>query len=229
MTNIKLAVFDIAGTTVNEGNVVYKTLQKAINQRGFEVSLDYVLEQGAGKEKYQAIKDILQNQVNGRGEEKEMLAGKIFKEFRQMLEEAYQKLNIKPFDGVNELIKHLRKAGVKIALNTGYDKQTTNLLLNKMKWRQGKEYDVLITADDVNSGRPGPDMILEAMKATHVDNPEFVLKAGDSIIDIQEGKNAKCGITVGVTTGAHTYSQLESAQPTYIVKALKELIQILEI
>jgi phosphonatase-like hydrolase len=114
-------------------------------------------------------------------------------------------------------------------LNTGYDKQTTNLLLNKMKWRQGKEYDVLITADDVNSGRPGPDMILEAMKATHVDNPEFVLKAGDSIIDIQEGKNAKCGITVGVTTGAHTYSQLESAKPTYIVKALKELIQILEI
>jgi phosphonatase-like hydrolase len=171
----------------------------------------------------------LQNQVKGRGEEKEMIAGKIFKEFRQMLEEAYQKLNIKPFDGVHELIKHLRKAGVKIALNTGYDKQTANLLLNKMKWRQGKEYDVLITADDVSSGRPGPDMILEAMKATHVDNPEFVLKAGDSIIDIQEGKNAKCGITVGVTTGAHTYSQLESAQPTYIVNTLKDLIQILEV
>ncbi|HBH22860.1 MAG TPA: phosphonatase-like hydrolase [Cytophagales bacterium] len=229
MTNIQLAVFDIAGTTINEGNVVYKTLQKAIKQRGFEAPLDYVLEQGAGKEKYQAIKDILQNQVKGRGEEKEMIAGKIFKEFRQMLEEAYQKLNIKPFDGVHELIKHLRKAGVKIALNTGYDKQTANLLLNKMKWRQGKEYDVLITADDVSSGRPGPDMILEAMKATHVDNPEFVLKAGDSIIDIQEGKNAKCGITVGVTTGAHTYSQLESAQPTYIVNTLKDLIQILEV
>ena len=28
---IKLVVFDMAGTTINEDNVVYKTLQKAVN------------------------------------------------------------------------------------------------------------------------------------------------------------------------------------------------------
>ncbi|NNE76548.1 MAG: HAD hydrolase-like protein, partial [Pricia sp.] len=52
---------------------------------------------------------------------------------------------------------------------------------------------------------------------------ERVLKAGDSIIDIEEGKNADCGITVGVTTGAHTEEQLLSAGPTYVLHSLSEL------
>ncbi|MBS1527010.1 MAG: HAD family hydrolase, partial [Bacteroidetes bacterium] len=56
---IKMVVFDMAGTTVDENNVVYKTVQQAINQAGFNVTLDEVLAQGAGKEKLQAIKDVL--------------------------------------------------------------------------------------------------------------------------------------------------------------------------
>ena len=43
MHTIKLAVFDMAGTTVNENNIVYKTVQKVINDLGYEVSLDQVL------------------------------------------------------------------------------------------------------------------------------------------------------------------------------------------
>ena len=59
MHTIKLAVFDMAGTTVNENNIVYKTVQKVINDLGYTVSLDQVLEYGAGKEKHQAITDVL--------------------------------------------------------------------------------------------------------------------------------------------------------------------------
>ena len=56
---IRMVVFDMAGTTVNEDNVVYKTLQTAINEKGFSFTLDEVLQEGAGKEKLQAIKSIL--------------------------------------------------------------------------------------------------------------------------------------------------------------------------
>jgi beta-phosphoglucomutase-like phosphatase (HAD superfamily) len=56
---IKMIVFDMAGTTVNENNVVYKTLRKSINEAGFDFTLDHVLAEGAGKEKFQAIRDIL--------------------------------------------------------------------------------------------------------------------------------------------------------------------------
>ena len=56
---IRMVVFDMAGTTVDEDNVVYKTLQSEINKAGFSFSLEQVLAEGAGKEKRQAIKDIL--------------------------------------------------------------------------------------------------------------------------------------------------------------------------
>ncbi len=40
----------MAGTTVNEDNLVYKTLKEEINAAGFTLTLDQVLAHGAGKE-----------------------------------------------------------------------------------------------------------------------------------------------------------------------------------
>ncbi|WP_111309188.1 phosphonatase-like hydrolase [Confluentibacter sediminis] len=224
MQNIELVIFDMAGTVVDEDNVVYKTLQKAINEKGFDLNLRFVLEFGAGKEKYQAIKDILEEIKVKNFNEK---AAIIFEDFKAMLSEAYNKLTVSSYDGVEDLIQDLKKANIKVALNTGYNKNTAQLLLDKMNWELGVHYDALITADDVEKGRPNPDMIFKAMEVLGVPLSSKVLKAGDSIIDIEEGKNASCGITVGVTTGAHTREQLVSASPTYVLNSLKELKKIL--
>ena len=59
--NLRMVVFDMAGTTINEDNIVYKTLQSAINTFGIEVELNEVLAIGAGKEKLNAIKDIIKS------------------------------------------------------------------------------------------------------------------------------------------------------------------------
>lgn len=224
MQKIELVIFDMAGTVVDEGNVVYKTLQKAINKKGYDLTLDFVLEFGAGKEKHQAIKDILK-EMDVKNSEQE--ANVIFDDFRDMLSNAYNKLEASSYDGVEDLIQVLKKADIKVALNTGYDKKTAQSLLDKMGWKLGVHYDVLVTADDVKKGRPNPDMIFEAMKILNIKDSEKVLKAGDSIIDIEEGKNASCGMTVGVTTGAHTGEQLVSANPTFVVNSLTELKKIL--
>ncbi len=224
MHTIKLAVFDMAGTVVNEDNVVYTTLRKAINLFGNNVSLDFVLEHGAGKEKYQAIKDILK--ADGRTVDVKR-AETIFSIFKELLKNAYTNLDVASYHGVEEMLYFLKEKGVKIALNTGYDRNTAQLLLDKMHWKLGKEFDALVTADDVALCRPNPAMIFEAMHILGINDPKFVLKAGDSIIDIEEGKNAKCGVTVGVTTGAHTYEQLASAQPTFVLDSLINLKELL--
>lgn len=225
MQQIELVVFDMAGTVVNEDNVVYKTLQKAINNKGYLLTLDFVLEHGAGKEKHQAIKDILTKEEGSFVAE---TAAEIFADFKHMLEQEYLALEVDTYSGVPELLEFLQKANIKVALNTGYDKNTAQLLLDKMKWKLGVHYDALITADDVKRGRPHPDMIFEAMEVLRVAEPHKVLKAGDSVIDIEEGKNANCGITVGVTTGAHTREQLTAAKPTYVLDSLLELKTILK-
>ena len=221
MHNIELAVFDMAGTVVNEDNVVYKTLQKAINKKGYELTLDFVLEHGAGKEKHQAIKDIL---AAVGSDPKTEPSEPIFEDFKQMLDEAYNSLNVTSFDGVEDLLKSLKAQHIKVALNTGYNSKIANLLLQKMNWKKGEQYDALVTADDVLQGRPHPAMISKAMEVLAVKDASKVLKAGDSIIDIEEGQNADCGVTIGVTTGAHTRAQLNSANPTYVLGSLTELI-----
>lgn len=55
---IRMVVFDMAGTTIDEDNVVYKCVQKALNEYQIPATLEQVLEFGAGKEKLQAIKDV---------------------------------------------------------------------------------------------------------------------------------------------------------------------------
>ncbi|WP_426092411.1 phosphonatase-like hydrolase [Flavobacterium sp. DSR3-2] len=222
---IELVVFDMAGTTVDEDNVVYKTVQKVINDEGFNVSLEDVLKYGAGKEKHQAITDVLKEYsplINV-----SQIADAAFSKFKIALKEAYVTLEIKTFEGTEQLFKDLRNNHFKVVLNTGYDRTTALFLLEKLGWIVGETIDGLVTADDVENGRPEGDMILLAMKNTDVNNAEKVMKVGDSAIDVEEGKNANCGITVGVLTGAQNRAQIQEANPTYIIDSLNELRAIL--
>ncbi|WP_127136251.1 phosphonatase-like hydrolase [Flagellimonas oceanensis] len=220
MKKIELAVFDMAGTTVNEDNVVYKTVRAALAKSGVEVSLDTVLEFGAGKEKFKAIADILE-ETKTTGVDPNV----VFEDFKGMLEEAYANLDVTTYDGVEELFTLLRSKDVKVVLNTGYDHKTATSLLKKLGWVPGEQIDALITADDVVKGRPSSEMIDKAMAMFGITASEKVLKAGDSVIDIEEGKNANCGLTVGVLTGAQTREQLATAEPSMILDSLSDLAE----
>ncbi|MEQ5792253.1 phosphonatase-like hydrolase [Muricauda sp. NFXS6] len=222
MKKIQLAVFDMAGTTVNEDNVVYKTVRAALAKHGVDVSLETVLTFGAGKEKFKAISDILMESHNNSVD-----ANVVFENFKEMLAEAYANLDVTTYDGVEELFKILKSKEVKVVLNTGYDQKTAQSLLNKLGWVPGNQIDAVITADDVVKGRPSSEMIDKAMEMFGITESENVLKAGDSAIDIEEGKNANCGWTVGVLTGAQSREQLETAEPSMILDSLADLEEVL--
>jgi phosphonatase-like hydrolase len=221
---IKMVVFDMAGTTVNEDNVVYKTLRKAINEAGYDFTLDQVLLQGAGKEKLQAIKSILQVYAQNSDA---ALADIIYAKFVDYLDKAYDTLAITQQPHATELFHALKKMGIWVVLNTGYNFKTASSLVDKLGWTAGIDYDGLVTASDVLHNRPQPDMILLAMEKFNISNPQQVVKVGDSIIDIEEGKNAGCRLNIGITTGAHTHAQLLTGNPDYIIHDLMELIPLL--
>lgn len=221
---IRMVVFDMAGTTVDEDNVVYKTLQKVINQSGFNFSLTQVLASGAGKEKLTAIKDIIALE---NAESDNSFANKIYNSFVDELTIAYDSFELKPQPGAEEIFNFLRTKNILVILNTGYDENTAINILKKLRWQTGKQIDGLVTASDVKKNRPNPDMILLAMGKFGIENANEVVKVGDSIIDIEEGKNAGCGLSIGITTGAHTYQQLASANPDHIIHHLEELLALI--
>jgi phosphonatase-like hydrolase len=222
---IRLVVFDMAGTTIDEDNVVYKTVQKSINAKGYQISLDKVLAEGAGKEKRQAIQSILKVYEN---KDDQALTDEIYENFSTSLNQAYELLPVYPQPHVYDLFSALRSRKIFIVLNTGYNSQIANLLIQKLGWKKGKEFDYLITASDVPRNRPYPDMINLAMEVCGIQNPMDVVKVGDSIIDIEEGLNAGCKYSIGITTGAHSSKQLVSASPDYVINDLFDLVEIID-
>lgn len=221
---IKMVVFDMAGTTVNEDNVVYKTVLKAINDRGYDFTLEEVLKEGAGKEKLQAIKSVLAL----RGITDEILSQEIFTQFNVQLGHAYKTMPVTEQPNATHVFKVLRERGIFVVLNTGYNRAVATALVEKIGWQLGRDIDALVTASDVSQNRPLPDMIWYAMRQLGITNAVDVVKVGDSVIDIEEGKNAGCGITIGITTGAQTRTQLLAGEPTAIIDDLLELLPVIE-
>ncbi len=218
-----MVVFDMAGTTVNEDNLVYKTLRTAINHAGFDFSLEEVLAQGAGKEKKQAIRSVLSTYG---GITDEVMTSSIYDKFIVDLTDAYAKEEILPQPNVAHVFSALKDNNILAVLNTGYDRVTASSIIEKLGWREGVEFDALVTASDVPENRPHPDMIEFAMKQFGITDSSSVVKVGDSTIDIEEGQNAGCGLSIGITTGAHTAVQLQTANPDYIINNLLELLPL---
>lgn len=217
MKNIELLVLDMAGTTIDEDNVVYKTLAQAVNNHGYPVTLERVLSSCAGMEKLEAITSLLK-EIHGNEED----ASVIFQNFSEQLKEAYQNLEVKPINGTEAFLLKMKAHNKKVALNTGYTSEIAHQLLDKLQWKENVHFDALITADDVSESRPSPDMINLAMKKFNILEASKVLKAGDSVIDIEEGKNAGCGLTIAVLSGAQNRAELEKAHPDYIFNTISE-------
>jgi len=216
-------VFDMAGTTVDEDNLVYKTVRNAVQRAGHEVSLETVLEHAAGKEKLQAIRDVLAVATNGSATEE--TARTVYLDFVKLLDTAYAENMAKPMPGAELAFQELKAHGVNVVLNTGYSRAVAQQLLEQLGWIDHPWIDLIVTADDVQRSRPHPDMILFAMQKLGISDANSVGKIGDSIVDIEEGLNAGCGLVAGITTGAQTAAQLRSANPTHVFDSLEELLE----
>ncbi|MCS3530281.1 HAD-IA family hydrolase [Chryseobacterium sp. JUb7] len=222
MKNIELLVLDMAGTTIDEDNVVYKTVMNSVNDYGYHVTLEKVLSVCAGMEKLEAITSLLK-EIGGNEED----ASAIFENFSDQLKLSYQNLDVKPIDGVENFLLSMRSKNKKVVLNTGYTGEIAQQLLDRLNWKENVHFDAMITADDVSESRPSPAMIHLAMEKFNITRPESVLKAGDSVIDIEEGKNAGCGLTIAVLSGAQTRTELEKSNPDYILNTISEAEDIL--
>ena len=107
-----------------------------------------------------------------------------------------------------ELFNSIRKRDIKIALNTGYSKSVQESIIKKLNMYEF--IDDYISSEEVKYGRPYPYMIYKLMEKHEIDNPQKVVKFGDTRNDILEGINARCW-SVGVLSGADGKNKLTEA------------------
>lgn len=226
--SIKLVVFDIAGTTVRDKGSVAEAFMKAAGKFGVAVPHEEV-NKVMGFRKKEAIRILLDKFYLERKEDVEVLIEKIHDAFtRNMIDFYEQDAGLAPLPHAEATFAWLKERGIKIALNTGFTRPITDAILKRLQWDTNGVIDMVITSDEVPEGRPHPYMIAAIMKQLQVTDPSQVAKVGDTEVDIEEGRNAACGLVVSVTTGAYTRSELEQYKPDTIIDSLAEFPPLIQ-
>lgn len=222
---IELAVFDMAGTTVDDHGIVYIALQDAVSETGARVQAAD-LQEWMGADKVAAITALMR--LGGQEPTGERVAG-AFTRFREILAQRYADTPPVALPGVKAAIATLRARGIKVALTTGFDDDVAYPLLDSLGWTVGSgsasTVDAVVTTSEVAQGRPAPYMIHRAMEKTGVHDARAVLAAGDTAVDVQAGRNAGC-ISVGVLTGKLNREQLAAHPHDYILSSVAEVPEL---
>lgn len=239
MTQIKLVVFDMAGTTVKDNNEVEQCFVDAAQKTNLPYTkADILSMMGWSKIK---VFETLWAKASPESNENSVkkIALQSFLTFRDILENHYRTNSVEPTDGCIEIFELLHSNNIKIALTTGFYREVTNIILSRLEWDKnldenyrGKSnsiIDLSISSDEVANGRPEPDMIKKAMQITGINNPAQVINIGDTPSDLLSGKKAGCIYSLGVCNGTHTREQLENIPNDGLLNNIGELVNYLNL
>ena len=123
--------------------------------------------------------------------------------------------------------QRLKDVGIKVVVSTDLDRQTTRDFMEEVGWETNPLIDLTVTGKDMLQVRPEPDMIFFAMRKLGINTPTHVAKLGDSTLDIEEARNANCGVIVALTTGSQTAEELWAAEPTAVVDNLEACLKLI--
>lgn len=226
---IRLAVFDIAGTTIKDNSNVAAAFQQAFLQHGFsEVSLAEANEK-MGYPKPLAIREILSQHVADSDTITEILVDDIHEVFvANMIEYYKQTPGIAPMEDAEAVFSKLQQMGIKVGLDTGFSRDITDVILERVGWKNSPLIDLTVASDEVKRGRPFPDMIQRMMELLEIEDTREIIKIGDTEVDVNQGHQTGCLMSIAVTTGAYTEYELRKHYPTHVIHSLSELIPIVE-
>ena len=221
----KLIVFDLAGTTLNDNEeIIASSFREAIREHGFLMdrkSINWIM----GYKKKEAIVKLLQS--NGQDASEEEI-DTIHETFLTSLNTHYKKANVSEIEGISDLFNSLAKQNIKIAINTGFNRSTLDILLSKLGWMENGFIHDTIASDEVTHGRPKTDMIDALCERFNITDRSLVAKVGDTPSDLEEGENADCELVIGVLYGTHSREELAPYYHDHLVETVAELSSVLQ-
>jgi len=221
---IKLAVFDLAGTTVKDDHDVERVLSETLSHFGVHPSKEDV-NAVMGIPKPVAIRQLITKYSEHPANE---LVTEVHTVFVQNMIDFYRNdPSVKEHDGVSDVFAILKDNGIKVGIDTGFDRTITNALLARLGWLEKDLINCSVTSDEVDRGRPYPDLVLRIMMLTGIYDPARVVKIGDTVADLNEGNAAGCGLVVGVTSGAGSRDVLQREEHTHLIDNIPELLNVL--
>lgn len=237
MSKIKLIVFDLSGTTVEDDNAVAKSLHQAAVQYGLDVQLEE-FQQTIGTNKihlYQYM--IARNQGKPvRFEdfetydfpELEAEALTLFDRYSVIMLDYYRQ-HVKAMPGAEETFRWCKAKGIKVATDTGFHGNISDAIVTALEWEKNGLIDLAVHVELTDGvGRPAPYMIFYAMQQLGIQSVHQVIKVGDTPADLLSGKNAGCAGNIGVLSGANGVGVLGKIAHTHLLNDVSELPDLIE-
>ena len=112
-----------------------------------------------------------------------------------------RKTLLRPVDGIQTLLRRLKRDGLYLALATSDERRDTEVVLSSL----GLEtlFDALVCAGEVDAPKPDPEAILTLCNRFSIPPGETIF-IGDTVTDMIMGKRAQVALTIGIVEGGVT-------------------------
>jgi phosphonoacetaldehyde hydrolase len=211
---IKAVLFDLIGTTVIEKDPAHLNgcFVRAFSDSGVEVSME-TIRSNRGKDKQDMIRTILVEAGASPS-----LVEPVLESFRRYLLNSLDNFLENP--GASLLFRQLKRSKVNVGIGSGLPRDIFEVILAHLNWDTAW-FDYVGIAEELGKGRPDPVMILDMLSRLRLQPGELV-KLGDTVADIMEGKNA--GVITGVIlSGTQDEDEFGEYHPDFMIRSLQEL------
>ena len=220
---VRMVVCDMFGTVIKDCGAINKALDRTFKSQGIFVGSS-IRRDWFNSNMVNVISDTVNDVCNRSPMGLEQIIKQSEIIFRKELENIY--LEEKPCvtlinPDIPKFFDELRKNNIVVTLNTNFSELVQENVIKQLSLHH--YVDDYVSRDKVELGRPAPHMIWQLMYNNGIDDPSTVIKIGDTIDDIKEGKNANCGIVAGVISGNSTRQQLEKYNPNVILNTVVDL------
>lgn len=207
--SIKGVIFDLDGTLIDSYQAIYLSFRYLYEKMGLPpLSFDEV----KGTIGYGLSKTF----HNLLGEERVSEALSLF---RQKYDEVFRQYTYL-LPGAREVLETLQNKGMTLAIATNKIGRLSRGILQH--FGMDKLFVTIVGDEDVSQNKPHPEMLLYAIEKMGLGKEEVVF-IGDSLIDIQTGKNAGIRVFV-VPTGVAKREDLVKAKPAAVLDGLLDLL-----
>lgn len=219
MSEVELVVTDLAGTTVEDPGLVLGAFRDGLEAVGADGVSDAHLTQLMGVDKREAFARLLER------EPADPVVDRALDVFvTRTVRDATAGLYA-PLTGVDDALRALSAAGVKVAFTTGFGREILDAILDANDWRRFA--DAAVASDEVPHGRPAADLVHESMRRTGVSDPSVVAVVGDTLNDLGCAQAAEAGWAIAVTSGSGDPDALSAVPDAIVVDGFEAAVTML--
>ena len=218
MENIKAVIFDLDGTLTNTLNAIAHFGNLALNAYNLPSipTEDYKYHVGDGRDK------LIHRMLAVTGNDSD----EMFEKVGAVYDENYEKdflYDTDAYDGIRELLKELKKRGLKIAVCTNKPDNVAHFVVETI-FGKGT-FDIISGVKKGGATKPDPKAALQIADAFGIERRECIFM-GDTNVDIRTAVNADMN-SVGVLWGFRDEAELKQAGAEHIIRKPSELLDLL--